>query len=157
MSRPSVYLAGPITGLTYDEGQDWRRKLAAELHLVGIDAFSPLRQKQYLKLFGQLDSGGLQSNYLKAHPLSDPAGIVARDRNDVIRRDMTLVNLLGAERVSIGSVMEIAWADLARRPCVVVMEEEGNVHDHAMIHASVGYVTHSLDTALDIVKAVLLP
>lgn len=154
--RPSVYLAGPITGLTYDDGQEWRETMKRTFDAYGIDAYSPLRAKQYLKKYGELDSGGLKSAYLKEHPLSSPSGIVARDRNDCTHRDAVLANLLGAERVSIGTVMEIAWADLARVPCVVVMEE-GNVHDHAMIHATAGFVTDDMDEAVDIIAAVLRP
>lgn len=154
--RPSVYLAGPITGLTYDDGQDWREALKKEFGVVGIDAFSPLRQQSYLKKFGTLDAGGLNSSYFGAHPLTNPPGITDRDRFDVMTRDTILVNLLGAERPSIGSVLEIGWADAYRKPCVVVMEE-GNIHDHAMIHGCAGFVTDDLETAVDTVKAVLLP
>jgi hypothetical protein len=37
---------------------------------------------------------------------------MTRDRFDATRCDVLLVNLLGAERVSIGTMMEVAWADL---------------------------------------------
>jgi nucleoside 2-deoxyribosyltransferase len=151
-----VYLAGPITGLTYDDGQEWRQKLKLVFGQVGIDAFSPLRQQQYLKKFGVLDAGGMSSSYFGAHPLTNPAGITDRDRSDVMNRDAVLVNLLGAEKASIGSVLEIGWADAYRKPLVVVMEE-GNVHDHAMIYGCAGFVTDDLDVAVDTVKAVLLP
>jgi hypothetical protein len=83
-----------------------------------------------------------------------------------MRADVLLVNLLGAERVSIGTVMEIAWADAVRVPVVLVMEpsaeentglvpSKGNVHEHAMIRECVGFRVQTLDEGLNVVKAIL--
>ena len=41
----TVYLAGPITGLTYDGATDWRHAVAADLNSVGIKGLSPMRGK----------------------------------------------------------------------------------------------------------------
>lgn len=145
----TVYLSGPITGLTYDEGQDWRDWVYRELATVGVHGLSPLRGKDYLR-----KEGVLTDKYLNIHPLSTPKGIVTRDRNDTINADVMLVNVLGAERVSIGTVMEIGWADLARVPIVLVMEP-GNVHDHAMVTEVAGFITSDLDESIDIVLTIL--
>lgn len=156
MSR-SVYLAGPITGLTYDEGQDWRTYATEQLAACGIEAFSPLRAKKYLRDFGQLDSGGSDAcSYLNASTLSNPAGITARDRFDCTGRDVVLVNLLGAERVSIGTMIELGWADATRTPIVLVIEP-GNVHAHAVVEAVAGFTVDSLQEGLKVVEAILLP
>lgn len=149
--RPTVYLAGPITGLEFDNAQDWRYRVAQELAGAGIDAFSPLRAKEYLR-----SEGPLEDQYLDLHPLSSGRGIMTRDRYDCTQRDMVLVNLLGATRVSIGTVMEIAWADLARKPIVCVMEAD-NIHRHAMLNEAVGFEVRTLDEAVLITKAILLP
>lgn len=149
--RPTVYLAGPITGLEYDSAQDWRSQVVDELQVAGIDAFSPLRAKEYLRT-----QGALEDQYLDLHPLSSARGIMTRDRYDCTNRDMLFVNLLGAQRVSIGTVMEVAWADLARKPIVLVMEED-NVHRHAMLTEAVGFEVRTLDEAILITKAILLP
>lgn len=151
-----VYLAGPITGLTYDGAAEWREEFAAALSDVGLTAYSPMRAKQYLRAVGEIDSGGSTSTYKELHPLSDQAGIVARDRNDVRTADLVFVNLLGAERVSIGTVMEIAWADAYRVPVVAAIDP-GGIHDHAFIRGMVGFIAHDLETAMECVKAVLLP
>lgn len=157
MSRPSVYLAGPITGLTYDEGQDWREYAKAWLDDEGIDGFSPLRAKQYLRAIGVLDSAGTKdSAYLGLNAMSEPKGITARDRFDCMGRDLVLVNFIGAEKVSVGTCIELGWADAARVPIVVAMEEE-NVHRHAMVNEVSGFIVDSLDEALAVAKAVLLP
>lgn len=157
MSRPSVYLAGPITGLTYEGGNEWREIARDELERAGIDAFSPLRMKGYLEKFGVLEAKNQGTyNYAGAHPLSEDKGIMCRDRNDVMNRDMVLANFAGAERVSVGTCIEIGWADAARKPIVAVIEEE-NMHRHAMMDEACGYQVRTLEEAIEIVKAVLLP
>lgn len=89
MSEKLVYLAGPITGLSYDGAVNWR--------------------------------------------------------------DM---NLVGAERVSIGTMIEAGWADAFRKPVVLAIEE-GNMHHHAMLEHISGWIVSDLDQAIDVTKALL--
>ncbi|MGZ5095552.1 MAG: hypothetical protein ACXWCH_30925, partial [Burkholderiales bacterium] len=81
--------------------------------------------------------------------------VMTRDRFDATRCDVLLVNLLGTTRVSIGTVMEIAWADAKRIPIVVAMEPQGNPHEHMMIAEAIGFRVPTLDEALHIVKAII--
>ena len=69
---------------------------------------------------------------------------------------MILVNFLGATKVSIGSVMEIAWADYGRKPIILVMEE-GNIHSHSMVNEVSPFVEKDLDKAINCAIAVLSP
>lgn len=151
MSKFKVYLAGPIAGLTYDEGQDWREYAMAALDAHGIAGYSPLRNKSFLR------SAGVIGKAAYANPMASDRGIMARDHNDCKTSDAILVNLMGAKSVSQGTVMEIAWAYAYRIPLVVAMEETSNLHDHPMIRAALDYRVTSLDQAIAIVAAVLLP
>jgi nucleoside 2-deoxyribosyltransferase len=153
----SVYLAGPITGLTYDEGADWRLHVGGQLLAHGIAAYSPLRAKHYLRAIGVLDNAGQpDSAYLGLNPLSEPKGITTRDRFDCMGKDMVLANFLGATQVSIGTCIELGWADAARVPIVAVMEED-NVHRHAMVNEVAGFIVGTLEEAVAVITAVLLP
>lgn len=155
--NPSVYLAGPITGLTYDGGNEWRVGVAAKLAEAGITAWSPLRAKHFLREIGVLDSAGTpDSAYIGLNPLSEPKGIMTRDRFDTTRSDMVLMNLLGAGRVSIGTMIEAGWADAARVPLVIAMEQD-NIHRHAMLNEAAGFIVETLEEAVAVVKAVLTP
>jgi len=89
-------------------------------------------------------------------PLSCQKGITCRDRMDVMRCDMLFVNFLGAQRVSIGSVMEIAWADAWRKPIIIAMEKD-NVHSHAILRETAGFIVPTLDEAIAVAIAVLSP
>ena len=144
-----VYLAGAITGLTYDGANDWRTVVSEKLLHDGITPVNPLRAKEFLKEYGILER-----NYLKAHPLSTGKGIVTRDRNDVKNCDIVLMNLQGAERVSIGTMVEVGWADAWRKPIVIVQDEGPGFYDHEFIKEIAGYIVYSLDDALEIVRAI---
>jgi nucleoside 2-deoxyribosyltransferase len=144
----TVYLAGPITGCTYTSCTDWRKHVSDLLALAGITALDPMRGKTFLT-----DETSVGNNY--QHPLGSPRGIMTRDHWDCTRCDVLLVNLLGATRVSIGTVMEIAWAWDNGIPVVVVMEPDGNPHDHAMIQEATGFRVSTMDNAVDLVRALL--
>jgi nucleoside 2-deoxyribosyltransferase len=139
-----VYLSGPITGLTYAEGQGWREDAKKLLAAEGMIGISPLRAKEYLANRGALASG------YSEFPLSTPKGITTRDRWDTLRADMMIVNVIGAKVPSLGTIMEMGWADIARIPIILAMEPEGNPHDHAMVREVSGFIVHSIYDATQI-------
>jgi nucleoside 2-deoxyribosyltransferase len=146
-----VYLAGPITGISYGEAVDWREHARKFLREFGIDGYSPMRAKDYLRGEKQI-----ASFYQADTPLSTSRGIMTRDRWDVRTADLVLVNVLHAQKVSIGTVMEIAWADMLRTPVVLVAEEQ-NVHAHPMISEATGFRVDTLEAGLALAVQVLLP
>jgi hypothetical protein len=146
-----VYLAGPITGCDYNGCTDWRESVKQELSKSAIKGVSPMRGKEYLKSIGTISGTG--EEYAHLGPISLPRGVMTRDRWDATRCNVLLVNLLGASRVSIGTVMEIAWADLARIPIVCVIEDDGNPHEHMMVQEAIGYRVNNMDQAVHIIKA----
>jgi len=151
MSKPSVYLAGAITGLSYDGATDWRDQAMQIFASAGIDAFSPLRSKTYL-----LQETSVEDCYDDI-VMSSQRGIYARDFFDCRARDALFVNLLGAERVSIGTVMEIAWAAAYEKPIILVMEKENNIHEHAMLREACPFRVETLKDGYHIMKSLLLP
>ena len=142
-----VYLAGPITGESYQSATDWRQ-LVIEQMPIGITAISPLRGKYYLEKFKDI-----KDSY-EDIPLSSSRGITTRDRFDVMNCDVLLVNLLGAKTVSIGTVMEMAWADILRKPIILVIEDQSNIHEHAMIREIVGFRVNNIQDGLRLLHAI---
>lgn len=152
---PKVYLAGPITGKDFAGATDWRFAVKHQLESAGIKTFSPMRAKEYLKqLKGPISGTG--EEYAHLGVLSLPRGVITRDRFDCTRSDVILVNLLGADRVSSGTLIEFGWADGARRPIVCAIEEKGNPHEHMMVSELIGYRVPTLEEAVHVVKAILL-
>lgn len=150
-----VYLAGPITGESYDGCTEWRfvaKKFFAD---NGIDGFSPMRGKEYLSHLTNISGTG--EEYANLGMFSTPQGIMSRDFHDCTTCDVLLVNLLGAKAVSIGTMFEIAWAYLKRTPIVVVMEDVGNPHEHIFVRYAAGFRTNKLDEAMYAVVRILKP
>ncbi len=146
-----VYLAGPIDGLTYAEGQDWRDDFSKALP-VEIRGISPLRGKS-----ADLARVGVIRDSYEENPLTSQVGITTRDRFDCTRADAVVFNFSGAKKVSIGTCIELGWADSQRIPIILVMEKEGNVHDHPMVRAMAGFRVETLDQAAAVLEAILLP
>lgn len=148
MNTYTIYMAGPVRGLDYESATDWRTWFANQMSGLNVECLDPLRGKEELKGETSID----RVEY--ATPLSCPKGIYIRDRFDALRCDLLVVNLLGAKRTSIGSVMEIAWADALHKPIILIMEP-GNVHEHAMILGACGFRAQCLAEAAAIATAVL--
>lgn len=152
-----VYLAGPITGLTYEEATRRRQYCRAKLLEYGIAGYSPLRTKGYLA-----NEKKIGDSY-EQYALSSQKGITERDRYDCRTSDVVFFDFADTTVASVGSCIELGWADAYRNPIVTVMDiaaEEAlrkNPHDHAMVRAVSGYIVPTLDEGLEIVRAILLP
>lgn len=124
---------------------------------AGIKGLSPMRGKEYLVAAGvlpALKNAKEDYEYSKYGVLSTSRGIMTRDFFDATRCDVMLVNFFDAPKVSIGTVMEVAWAYQKRTPVVCVMEE-GNVHEHGMMNEAIGFRVTTLEEGINIVKSIL--
>lgn len=144
-----TYLAGPISGLSYEESTDWRNYFATLV--PRIQCLSPMRGKGYLEREAKI------AHDYPEIVLSCQRGIMTRDFFDCLRADAVTVNLLGAKVPSLGTVMEMAWAYQARIPVIAIMEPEGNPHEHPMIRESIGFRVATLEEAAHVLNVVLWP
>lgn len=145
----TCYLIGPITGLNYNDCTDWREYAKKRLKKYGIKGIDPMRGKHYLA-----NETSVKDQYTE-EVLACQKGITARDRFDTKSASVCLANFLGAEKVSVGSCIEFGWADAFRNPVVMVLEKEGNPHDHSMMREIAGFILHDLDEAINVVIAIL--
>ncbi len=145
---PSVYLAGSIKGLSYDASTDWRQYAAAKLRAHGIAARDPMRYTQHLA-----GTAVLQDSY-QDHPLSGDKGVVGRDYFDVQHADVLLAYLRGAEKPSLGTMIEYGWASAHQKPIIAVLTPD-DVHWHGMVRALSTFIVPTLDEAIDIAIAIL--
>jgi nucleoside 2-deoxyribosyltransferase len=144
-----VYLAGPITGCSYNGCTDWRERFEYELTDASVQALSPMRGKTYL------EREDVIGHDYPDKVMSCQRGIMVRDHFDTKRATILVVNLLAAEKVSIGTVMEMAWAWDNGIPVVCMIEAEGNVHDHPMIRETIGFRVETEMEALHVVRTIL--
>lgn len=150
----TVYLAGPIAGRSGSQACAWREYAQSCLGTLGIRSLSPMRNKHALRFADRISTDF--HDYKDLGHFYTAKGIMARDFGDVQRADALLVNLLGCESVSIGTVMELAWAYQLRKPVVVAMEKEGNPHDrHPMVAEAIPFRVETLADAIDAVAVIL--
>ena len=147
----SVFLCGPITGHAPGQAAGWRNKVAHALagDVVTID---PLRDRP--DAVRRADHPRTRGP--SAARLAHGKRTVARDRFDVERSDVVLACFLGATSVSIGAVGEIFWADLLRKPVIIVREAD-NPHNHDMLNEIAAWIFDDLDAAIDQVRQLLCP
>lgn len=153
----TVYLSGPITGLTYGEARHTWRVAFAELMPAHIHVLSPMRAKEFLPHAGALGVPFTNKELFK-QPMGTSRGIITRDENDVKRSDMMVVHLLGATNVSIGTVHELGMARAFRTPVILIMEKDGsNPHSHAFVTETAGYWVDTVDEAAWVAATFLTP
>lgn len=99
--------------------------------------------------------GPLEGSY-EEFPLSTGTGITTRDRYDCMGSDLVIFNLLGAQRISIGTMIELGWADAARNPAILIMEKEGNPHDHPMVRNTTQFRVDNVKDAIALTEIILL-
>ena len=148
MKSHTIYLAGPISGCSYDGCTSWREAFKS-LVPESVQCLSPMRGKDYLEQEQVIDGS------YPGHVLSCSRGIMTRDFFDCTRADVVVVNLLDSARVSIGTVMEIAWAYAKHTPTIVIMEPTGNLHEHPMIAEAIGFRVETMEQAAHVAKVIL--
>lgn len=143
-----VYLAGPILGCTHGQANDWRVAVAERLAEHGIIGISPLRCEP---LIGE--------RYSVSYPdprFGVPRAIAAKNRFDVFNCDVTLAYLPAemGNSISLGTVGEIFWADMAGKQVLLVSDHE-KINGHPVIDAAVDWKLTTLDEAIDVIVGVL--
>lgn len=150
----TIYLCGPITGCTFSEAKyGWREEVYDALTPKGIECLSPLRHLREDQI-NTADQKSMNPNGASIGALSTPRGLTERDRFDTLRSDLLFCNLLGAQRPSIGSMIEFGWADANRIPILCCMEKD-NIHHHGMVTAIASWIVPTLEEAIEITQDLL--
>ncbi len=152
--KKTIYLAGPITGLTHDEARYGWRSDFKSLMPEHIYCNSPMRGKEFLKDVGVLTSG---HNYPK-NALCSEAGITARDYNDVKNSDVMIACYLESNGMaSLGTAVEHGFAHALQIPIITIgPADEINVR-HIMLKRMAGYLVDTLEEAAHIAALLLTP
>ena len=137
----SIYCVHPISGLTPDEVfayyEGVKRRLSPH-----YDVLIPMTGKSSLRCSKEFRAHGHDEL-----PITGNHAIFERDRWMVRQADVIYANLVGAtERVSIGSMFELAWASMLDRYVVLAMDRE-SVHRHAFVLEAADAVFETSDEA----------
>ncbi len=118
----SVYLGGPIGGLSWEEATGWRN--AVTPLLAPLQCLNPLRP------FGGIEQticNPAFNEHVNNNQILPFKYFFQRDYADVDSSALLFFNFIGAKRKSIGSVCEIARGYAKTIPIVCVMDE-GNIN-----------------------------
>lgn len=137
-----IYLAHPISGLSADVVFNYYDQTSRHLKENGIKVFSPMVAKDFLRNEIEFKPLGYQQPCTTNHALYN------RDRWMVEMSDIVYANFMLADKVSIGMVMEIAWASLLRKHVVITMPEN-SIHSHAFVHEAANVVFNNHEDAMD--------
>lgn len=126
MSHLIVYCARPITGCKFNEIEAYYRRITTRLSAISIQVFIPAWRRDFHEGDRKPESDGSW-----ASPEID-RDIKEGDKWLVQHSDILFANLVDAVQASIGSAMEIAWADDVGVKSVVVMDKSG-IHRHPFV------------------------
>ena len=149
--KRSIYLAGPVAGLTHEEARFGWRKEFADMLPAELDVYSPLR--------GISDGyGGKALDYKKQANITS-SWFVERDLYDIIHCDAVVANFKGSKAVSIGTVFELGSIYRDRKPFIIIDDwtEDSAVHKHPFLKQLAYEVVDNLEDARDSVVNLLLP
>lgn len=132
-----VYLSGPMGGCTFKEMTDWRTYATKRLNSDTVKCIAPTRS------FGE----GIV-------PKETNKWINRRDYFDCVRSQCLLVNFQGMKELSIGTIMEIAWA-YQKQIHIVCVCEPGGPQNHPMLEDSITHVVDTMDEGIAAVKELL--
>ena len=150
IKKPKIYLAGPLTGLSYDDAQDWRLQ-AIRLLEDYVDCFNPMRGCDFLRGSKKLQATSEQH---KGIMMSTNKNVLVRDRTDCITSDALLIYFPPGCAPSIGTSQEAAWAHLLHKP-IVAIAEEVNIHrQHAMLTEQCVWAD-TLEEGCEMIKSIL--
>jgi len=138
----SVYLAGPMSGLKYDDAVNWRDEAQDKLIDYDIHCLYP--------------NICPKSNTDKGISLPCTCGDVLCDENNIVKVDLDYIKQcnvvlanFNSDRVSIGTVFEIGYA-VALGKLIVAIIADNNIHTHPFItkHA---IIVKTLEEALELI------
>lgn len=149
----TVYLSGPITGLTYDVARfGWR----SEFNLLledGITVLSPMRHEGHL---AEMRGVPIEPDNLPAGLFSQSRMIVDKDFLDIRTADVIVVNLRDAKIASQGTLIEYGFAAALAKPIITIATAEDlKLHKSPFIPVLSTAIVSTLEEAAAIVNSLL--
>ena len=141
-----VYIAGPISGKSFDEVQKYYNEAAVKLLRMGYHPLHALIGKDHLRNEAKFRKKDYR------HPVATNHAIYERDHWMTEQCDILFVDFSSATDVSIGTCFELAWASRLRKHTVGVLPED-NPHQHAFVIEALDVVFETSEDAYRYLEA----
>lgn len=136
-----IYLVHPISGYVAEEVFQYYKDTEARLKAIGYDVLTPMYGQRYLRCDKEVRAFGYTM------PCTTNHAIMGRDHWMVKQCDILYANLIGTKTVSIGGMMEMAWAYDNDKHIIVSLEKE-NIHAHAFVYEAADIVYENHEDAI---------
>ena len=141
-----IYCCHPISGAPVKQVFGYYDEVVKTLEDMGYIVLSPMTGKGQLRTELEFCAVGYEGC-----PAASNHAIFQRDMWMVRQADLVYANLLNTTRVSIGTMMELAWASLLGKHVIVAMEKD-SYHRHAFVLEAASIVFEDHDSALDYLR-----
>lgn len=150
--KRTVYLAGPVAGLTEDEAKDWRVEVQMALADHNIMGISPLRCEPATD--GRYDVPDNTQDNDKRFGTAQAIG--SKNEFDARSCDMMLAYLpmVPGRIPSVGTITEIGWGKALNKP-VILVTNDPYLQDHPVIQHCASWSLDNLSDAVDVLIGVL--
>ena len=143
-----IYCCHSISGMSADEVFTYYEDTDRVLQSFGYDVLSPMHGKDMLRTEKEFRAADYR------HPVTANHAIFNRDHWMVCQSDVVYANLMGTKAVSIGTMMELAWASHTYKHVVLCMEND-NVHRHAFVLEACDIVFDNEQDTLQYLKGLI--
>ena len=145
-----IYCARPISGCSGEEVVEYYETIKNILTNLGYNVYIPMVGKGEMRT--EVEFKADQPTH--DNPLATNHAIYERDKWMVTQSDIVFANLVDAKSVSIGTVMEMAWAALLGKHLVVAMGK-ADLHRHAFVLESADVVFETAPEAMRYLKQLI--
>lgn len=152
--EPVIYLAGPITGFTWEMALAWREKCRERLRRVGFKTISPLdsqkeripEDKTQLVVAPKREDAALPIEFTGS-------GIVTADEFYIRKADFLLCNFENSTVISPGTIWEmgLAWG---LNKMIVSVIPPNNIHNNVFTRRRSHVFVPDLDEALEFLEKI---
>lgn len=122
MRELSVYLAGPINGLTIEEATGWRNHIINYFFNDPVHFFNPMKGKDHVVKSGEvITNTNLDPHFTK---IFSAHGIFSRDINMINASDIVFAHFPHGAPISHGTMFEIGYAYANHK--IIIASMNGN-------------------------------
>jgi len=137
----TIYLAGPVGGLTEEEAKGWRKQFADDLKFYAeVKGISPLRAEPPTD--GSYD---IQNSANSGDECwGSPRAVASKNYFDVTHCDIVVAYLPSK---SLGTVVEMAWA-FEMGKSVILVSDVPDIADHPLLMRCASWIVPTLEDAM---------
>jgi nucleoside 2-deoxyribosyltransferase len=152
--KQSVYLAGGIHGLSFEEANGWRSRMRFALQSCNIGVINPMRGNDWMNNKRNSECIGKPPKTCNRPWLTSAQAILNRDLSDIDRCDAVIMNLTKNDAPKVGTLVELGYAYANKKPIIIFTDDE-RLDWHPFIKGMATMVVPNIETAIQEIESLL--